>query len=107
MEQFSYWLQAIISILSGLAIVIPLAVELVKFIKASVKGKNWPNVLSLVMKLMAEAETQFEIGEEKKQFVMNELRAISSTLNYDIDWDVISTLIDTLCDLSKKVNVRD
>lgn len=105
MEQFSYWLQAIISILSGIAVLIPLVIELVKFIKSSVKEKNWPNILSLVMKLMAEAETQFETGEEKKQFVINELKAISSTLNYDIDWNVISTLIDTLCDMSKKVNI--
>ena len=105
MEQFNYWIQAIISILSGLAVVIPLLVELIKFIKTSIKEKNWPNILNLVMKLMAEAEEQFETGEEKKQFVINELKAISSTLNYDIDWEVISALIDTLCDMSKKVNI--
>ena len=45
------------------------------------------------------------LTDNKKEFVMAELRAISSTIDYDIDWDVISTLIDTLCDMSKKVNI--
>lgn len=104
MEQFNFWIQAIISILSGIAIIIPLIFELVKFIKAAAKEKNWGSVLNLVIKLMAEAEIKFETGEERKEFVINELKAISTTLNYDIDYEVISKLIDTLCDMSKKVN---
>ena len=106
METFNYWIQAIISILSGLAVVIPLLVSLIKYIKVSAKEKNWTAVLTLVAKLMTEAEFKFDTGEERKAFVIAELKTMASTIDYDIDWDVINTLIDTLCDMSKQVNTK-
>ena len=104
MEQFSFWIQAIISVLSGLLVLIPLAAELVKYVRKSIQEKNWNNVLKLVMSLMVEAETNFENGADRKEWVMSQLRAMQNSLNYEIDWDVISNLIDTLCSMAKKVN---
>lgn len=104
MEQFSYWIQAIISILSGLAVIIPLLASLAKYIKASAKEKNWSSLIALIVKLMTEAEFKFDTGEERKAFVIAELKAMASTIDYDIDWDVVSALIDTLCEMSKQVN---
>ena len=104
MEQFNFWIQAIISIISGIAVLVPLMVKLVQFIQANVKEKNWNQMLKLVMNLMAEAEEKFEKGAEKKEWVMGQLKAMANTLNYDIDWDVVSEMIDKICDVSKELN---
>ena len=104
MGQFNFWIQAIISILSGIAVLVPLMVKLIQFIQANTKEKNWNQMLKLVMNLMAEAEEKFDKGADKKEWVMSELEAMSNTLNYDIDWDVISDMIDKICDVSKELN---
>lgn len=104
MEQFNFWIQAIISILSGIAVLVPLMVKLVEFVTANTKEKNWNQMLKLVMNLMAEAEERFDKGSEKKEWVMGELKAMANTLNYDIEWDVVSEMIDKICDVSKELN---
>jgi hypothetical protein len=104
MEHFNFWIQAIISILSGIAVLVPLMIKLVQFIQANTKEKNWNQMLKLVMNLMAEAEDKFDRGADKKEWVMGELQAMAGTLNYDIDWDVVSDMIDKICDVSKELN---
>ena len=105
MEHFNFWIQAIISILSGIAVLVPLMVKLVDYVKKSTKEKNWNQMLKLVMNLMAEAEDKFDSGADKKEWVMGELKAMAGTLNYDIDWNVVSDMIDKICDVSKEINV--
>lgn len=99
-------LQAILSVVSGIVILIPLMVELVKYIQSTIKEKNWSNLINMVLSLMSEAEFKFDTGEERKAFVMAELHSLSKTLNYDIDWEVISVMIDNLCAMAKNVNVN-
>ena len=98
------WVKVIVAVLSGVAVIIPLVVELVKYVKLAVREKNWSNMLRLVMNLMAEAEDMFEHGADKKAWVLNEMKAVAATLNYDIDWEVVSEMIDALCDMAKEVN---
>ena len=104
MGNFNFWIQAVISILSGVAVLIPLMIKLYEYIEAAVKEKNWNHMLKLVMNLMAEAEKLYDNGAEKKEWVLNELRAMADTLNYDIDWAVVSDMIDSICDVSKEIN---
>ena len=104
MNEFNFWIQAIISILSGIAVLVPLAFVLVKYVRKSVEEKNWNQMLTLVMNLMAEAEKLYENGAEKKEWVLGELHAIADTLNYEIDWVVVSDMIDKICEVSKEVN---
>lgn len=106
MEHFNFWIQAIISILSGIAVLVPLMVKLVDYVQKSTKEKNWNQMLKLVMNLMAEAEDKFDKGADKKEWVMGELKAMADTLNYDIDWNVVSDMIDKICDVSKEINVK-
>ena len=106
MEQFNFWIQAIISILSGVAILVPLVIKLVQYVQANAKEKNWSSLMVLVMNLMAQAEQMFDKGADKKEWVMNELKAVASTLNYEIDWNVVSEMIDKICDVSKEINVE-
>lgn len=106
MEHFNFWIQATISILSGIAVLVPLIVTLIDYVKKSTKEKNWNQMLKLVMNLMAEAEDKFDKGADKKEWVMGELKAMANTLNYDIDWNVVSDMIDKICDVSKEINVK-
>jgi hypothetical protein len=94
----------IISILSGIAACIPLVVQLVKYVKQSVQEKNWNQLLTLVTNLMEEAEKKFATGAERKEWVMSMVKASADTVNYPIDLDVVSELIDSLCAMSKIVN---
>lgn len=99
-------LQLIISILSGLAVTIPLVIKLVHYVQAAYKERNWSKLLSLVMAQMAVAEKKFATGAERKEYVMMAIKASADTIDYDIDMAVVSKLIDDLCALSKEVNVE-
>lgn len=100
------WISLIVSIVTGLATCIPLVINLVKFVKKAAKEKNWKSVVNLVLKLMAEAEQNYKEGADKKTYVLDTLVAMSSTLEYDIDIDAVSTLIDNLVVMSKQVNTN-
>lgn len=98
------WLEIIISILSGLAVTIPLAINLAKWIEKAIREKNWHNLITLVMNLMAEAEIKFDNGAERREWVLSMVEASANTINYPIDIEAVGNLIDDLCALSKKVN---
>lgn len=98
------WLQLIASIIAGLITAIPLAIKLVEYVKKAMKERNWSKVLDMVMKYMATAEEKFDNGADRKEWVLAMVKASSDTVNYDIDMDAISKLIDDLCSMSKVVN---
>ena len=98
------WYEIIISILSGLAATIPLAIQLVKWIGKAIEEKNWNQLITLVMNLMAEAEVKFDNGTERKQWVLSMVEASAKTINYPVDLEQVGLLIDSLCEMSKKVN---
>ena len=100
----SSYINYIVAILTGLATAIPLVINLIKYVQKSVKEKNWNQVVKLVMNLMEEAETKFDNGADRKQYVLSMIKASADTINYDIDMDAISDLIDSLCNMSKVVN---
>lgn len=94
----------IVAILSGLAVCIPLVAKLVQYVRQAIQEKNWSAVMSLVLKLMEEAEQNYETGAERKEYVMDSIIAMQDTLNYQVDLDVISAMIDSICAASKIVN---
>ena len=98
------WVKLIISILSGLIAAIPLVIKLVEYVQKAVKERNWNQVLKMVMNLMETAETKFESGDERKEWVLSMLKACADSINYDIDYQAISEMIDSLCDFSKIIN---
>ena len=98
------WVNIIISVLSGLAVAVPLAIKLIEYVKKAIKERNWTQILNMLMKYMEEAETKFESGADKKEWVMAMIKASADTVNYDINMDVISNMIDELCNMSNVVN---
>lgn len=96
--------EIICDILIGIAISIPLIVALVKYVQKAIKEKNWEAMLQLVMNLIKEAEEKFDNGADRKEWVLGMVEASAYTINYDIDIDVVSKLIDDMCAMSKIVN---
>ena len=101
------YLDVILSIVAGLAAAIPLVVKLVQYVTAAVKEKNWNKLLDLVMNLMEEAEIKFADGATRKEWVMAMVQASADSINYNVDMEAISELIDSLCDLTKAVNAPE
>lgn len=98
------WTQIIVSVLAGLATAIPLIVKLVEYVQKAIKEKNWSDLLHMVMKYMEVAESKFETGAEKKEWVLAMIKASADTINYDIDMSIVSKMIDDLCDMSHVIN---
>lgn len=98
------WIQYILSIISGLAVAIPLVLKLVEYVSKAIKERNWNQLLKLVMSYMEEAERKFEDGATKKEWTMSMVQNSSEIVNYDIDMQVVSVLIDNLCAMSKVIN---
>ena len=98
------WYEILISVLTGLAATIPLVIKLVEYVKKAIKEKNWNKLLILIMDLMEQAESKFNTGAEKKDWVMMAIKASADTINYDINMDEVSKLVDALCKMSKSVN---
>ena len=94
----------VVAILAGLAGCIPLVAKLVEYIRAAVQEKNWGNLLGLIIELMEEAESKFNDGATRKEWVMAMVQSSAEYINYTIDTESISTLIDTLCNMTKVVN---
>lgn len=94
----------IISIIAGLGAAIPLVLKLIEYVQKAVKEKNWGQLLNLVMSLMAEAESKFETGAERKEWVLAMVTASANEINYDVDMSAVSSMIDSLCTMSKQVN---
>ncbi len=98
------WIDHIVSILAGLAAAIPLVVQLVKYVKAAIKERNWTKLLNMVIDLMQQAETKFDTGADRKEWCLMMIKASSDTIDYDIDYDAVGKMIDSFCAMTKVVN---
>lgn len=104
------WYEIIISILSGLVVLIPLVSKLVSVTTLYVKEKNWNRIIAMVTEYMISAETMFETGAEKKSWVIEMIKTSAKVSNFDLTEEnllKISELIDDMCDLSKKINIGE
>ena len=104
--EFMDILQLILAIVTGLVACIPLVIQLVKYIKTAAKSKNWTSLMQLILKLMTEAENNLLTGAERKEYVIDSIKAMESTLNYDIDEKAIAEMIDSIVDATKKINIK-
>ena len=104
---FNYWIQIVISILSGIAVAIPLIIKLIEVVKKATKEKNWNLLMKMTMDYMTEAEKNIASGAERKEWVMSMVIASAANINYpmtDDDVKKIEDLIDAICDASKILN---
>ncbi len=93
-------------ILVGLAAVIPLVIALIKYVEKAADDKNWNIIVKMVLDLMVQAEHDYSTGAERKEFVMNQMKVMAQSVDFEVDWDKVSDLIDALCDMAHEVNVE-
>ena len=104
------WVEIVVSILSGLAVCIPLVVQLVNVVRASVKEKNWSQIVAIVLDLMKQAETLFSEGAARKAWVMAGVESAAKSINYTYDdaaKQKVSDMIDAICATAKIVNTKE
>lgn len=104
------WVDIVVSILSGLAVCIPLVVKLVNVVSTYVKEKNWSQIVAIVLDLMKEAETLFSEGATKKAYVMASVESAAKSINYNYDEvakQKVSDMIDAICSTAKIVNAEE
>lgn len=98
------WMEYLLQIFSGLIVLIPLVIKLIEYVQKSVKEKNWNKLLALTINLMEEAERKFTDGVSKKEWVLAMVQASADSINYDVNVEEISKMIDDLCSMTKVVN---
>ena len=103
------WVDIVVSIMSGLAVCIPLVVKLVNVVSTYVKEKNWSQIVAIVLDLMKEAETLFAEGAARKAWVMAGVESAAKSINYNYDEvakQKVSDMIDAICATAKIVNAE-
>lgn len=100
------WVKLILSNLTGIAAIIALFISMIKYADRAVKEKNWTKIVKMVSGYMERAESMFDNGADRKEWVMAMTQVSAETTNYDVNMSEISKLIDDLCAMSKKVNVQ-
>ena len=96
----------VVAVLAGLATCIPLAMKLIQYVKKATQEKNWAGLLDLVMKLMEQAEKKFADGVTRKEWVMAMVQTSAEYVQYPMDIQALSDMIDQLTNLTKNVNVK-
>ena len=96
----------IVALLSGLATCIPLAYKLVQYVQKAAQEKNWNALLGLVIDLMEQAEKKFTDGATRKEWVMAMVQTSAEYVQYPMDVQALSEMIDQLTNLTKNVNVK-
>ena len=103
------WVDIVVSIMSGLAVCIPLVVKLVNVVSTYVKEKNWSQIVAIVLDLMKQAETLFAEGAARKAWVMAGVESAAKSINYNYDEvakQKVSDMIDAICATAKIVNTK-
>ena len=96
----------VVAVLAGLATCIPLAMKLIQYVKKATQEKNWAGLLDLVMKLMEQAEKKFNDGATRKEWVMAMVQTSAEYVQYPMNVQALSDMIDQLTNLTKNVNVK-
>lgn len=100
------WLQTIIYLLPTISALVVLVLKLVQAVQKAVKEKNWNQLVDMVMSYIIEAEEKFSDGATRKEWVMAMVTNSAELVNYDINLEEVSALIDKLCGMAKQVNVE-
>ena len=94
----------IVAVLTGLATAIPLVIKLVQYVKKAVQEKNWGNLLGVLIDLMEQAESMFDSGATRKEWVMAMAQTSAEYIAYPVETAALSALIDEFVSMTKNVH---
>ena len=101
-------LEFIIALLSSLSAVLALAVKLWHTFATLINEKKYSNLFDYVAEAVIRVEELTELsGEEKKERAMEIIQSAADQLEIEaFDAERISSVIETIIDITKKVNVN-
>ena len=86
---------------------IPLLVELIKYIKKYVAEKNWRKLLDLTLSLIKEAEQLYSSGADREDYVVGIVLTTAAEIGYAITEDEVRKIIREIIDVTKSVNAKE
>ena len=92
------------AVISGIAVCIPIAAKLCVYVRRAAASKSWGALLSLVMRLMEQAEEDISTGAERKKWVVDMAIAAAEGIGCETERQELERLVDALCAMSKNVN---
>lgn len=95
-----------ICILSGATVCLPLVIKLLRLAADSVREKSWRGVVALTAELMAQAEREIASGSDRREWVVDMTMTAAGKLGCEISKDELGQLVDELCAMAKRVNIR-
>ena len=103
------WFFIVALIAAVIAEAIPFIVAVIKYVKKNSNERNWTNLVKLAFDLCMQAEEEFELGADKKEWVLSMLKTTADSVGYDLSdtemLDKVSNLIDSLISTTKVINV--
>lgn len=101
-------LEFLIAILSALSAIVALVLKLWQVFSSLINEKKYSELFDIVAKAVIEAEQIYSLsGEEKKERVMDAVAKAAEELDVkEFDAERISYLIDSIIEITKKVNVK-
>lgn len=97
-------MQFIVSVCSGLVVVLPVVFQLIKYVKEAAREKQWDRLMKLVIDLMTTAEDRFDKGDDKKAYVLALAESAAASVGATWDRQKVSDMIDAMIAMSKVVN---
>ena len=101
------WVELILTNIPVIVGLVLLIINLIKYVKKAALERNWPALIGLVQKLMEEAEVKFTDGATRKEWVIAMVQTSSEYINYPVDIQMLSEMIDSFCDMTKVVNYNE
>ena len=101
------WVELILANIPVIVGLVLLIINLIKYVKKAALEKNWPALIGLVQELMEEAEVKFTDGATRKEWVIAMVQTSSEYINYPVDIQMLSEMIDSFCEMSKIVNYNE
>ena len=95
------WVFIIALVAAVVAEAIPFIVTIIKYVKENSNERNWTNLVKLIFDLCMQAEEEFELGADKKEWVLSMLKATADSEMLE----KVSNLIDSFISATKVINV--
>lgn len=94
----------IIGLVAAIIALIPTIIKLVSALKELVKNKNWTKILSAIKDAAVTAEKSGKSGAEKKQMVIDSVKAFCASIGVEIDDSLLTKISSAIDDLISEHN---
>lgn len=94
------------SIIIVAIIVVILAIRLTQYIQSKKDINHYNHLAKIIMNLLLTAEEEFDNGKDRKEYVMNNVKSLNKIFGHNLDLDQISKMIDSIVDVTKKINTK-